>query len=232
MNYLKKKGGYTKNYRTGVRLCQCGHLYDVEAANTRDESGKLYIRAKCRPTMRKTTPFYALFVVVENQKPVGGNCFCAAGASQSCVLISALLLTLTEITSQACTSVRCAWSRLSVGGNASLAKGLDFGKASIEGYFPYTGPKPDLCSLLKDFDAIGSKPAIIDHLNKVSQKQILQAKFNSSFTRLNSKLLLVTLEKYATASLELYPPSLAKILLGDYGRPNSLAIQWGCEQRK
>ncbi len=30
----------------------------------------------------------------------------------------------------------------------------------------------------------------------------------------------------------LYPPSLAKILLGDYGRPNSLAIQWGCEQEE
>ena len=25
-DYLKKKGGYTKNFRTGVRLCQCGHL--------------------------------------------------------------------------------------------------------------------------------------------------------------------------------------------------------------
>ncbi len=30
----------------------------------------------------------------------------------------------------------------------------------------------------------------------------------------------------------LYPPSLAKILHGDYGRPNSLAIQWGCEQEE
>ncbi len=84
--FQSKKGGYTKNYRTGIRLCQCGHLYDVEATNTRDESGKLYIRAKCRPTMRKAPPFYVQFVV-ENQKPVGGNCFCAAGASQSCVHI-------------------------------------------------------------------------------------------------------------------------------------------------
>ncbi len=104
--------------------------------------------------MRKTPPFYVLFVVVENQKPVGGNCFCAAVASQSCAHISALLLTLTEITPQACTSVRCAWSRPSVGVVMHLLqKGLDFGKASIEGYYPYTGPKPDLCSLLKDFDA-------------------------------------------------------------------------------
>ena len=30
--YPQKKGGYTKNYRTGVRLSQCGHLYDLERA--------------------------------------------------------------------------------------------------------------------------------------------------------------------------------------------------------
>ena len=100
--------------------------------------------------MRKTPQFYVLFVVVQDQQPIGGNCFCAAGASRSCVQISALLLTLAEITPQVCTSVRCAWSRPSVGGSASLAKDLDFGQASLEGYFPYSGPKPNLCSLLED----------------------------------------------------------------------------------
>ena len=30
--YLKKKSGCTKYFRTGVRLCQCEHLYDVEVA--------------------------------------------------------------------------------------------------------------------------------------------------------------------------------------------------------
>ena len=29
-SYLKKRGGYTKNFQTGVRLCQCGHLFDLE----------------------------------------------------------------------------------------------------------------------------------------------------------------------------------------------------------
>ena len=33
LNYLTRKGGYTKNYRTGVRLCHGGHLYDIEVAN-------------------------------------------------------------------------------------------------------------------------------------------------------------------------------------------------------
>jgi len=28
--YLQSKGGYTKKYRTDVRLSQCGHLHDVE----------------------------------------------------------------------------------------------------------------------------------------------------------------------------------------------------------
>ena len=57
-DYLKKKGGYTKNFRTGVRLCQCGHLYDVEvtqAAVILEQADQAevvsHIRAKCRPTM-------------------------------------------------------------------------------------------------------------------------------------------------------------------------------------
>ena len=107
-------------------------MYDIDVAN---KGGTFYVRAKCRPTMIKTPPFYVLFVVVQDQQPIGGNCFCAAGASQSCVHISALLLTLAEITPQACTSVSWAWSRPSVGGSASLAKDLDFGQASLEGYF-------------------------------------------------------------------------------------------------
>ena len=31
--YLKARSGYTKNFRTGVRLCQCGHLFDLEMVN-------------------------------------------------------------------------------------------------------------------------------------------------------------------------------------------------------
>ena len=36
--------------------------------------------------------------MVLDETPMGGNCFCAAGASQSCVHIAALLLTLAEVT--------------------------------------------------------------------------------------------------------------------------------------
>ena len=55
-DYLKKKGGYTKNFRTGVCLCQCGNLYDVEvtqAAVILEQGVQAeivsYTRAKCRP---------------------------------------------------------------------------------------------------------------------------------------------------------------------------------------
>ena len=110
MDYLKSKGGYTKNYRTGVRLCQCGNLYDIEMCLSNDI---IYMRGKCRPTMRKNPPFYFLFVMVDlkTNNPKGGNCFCAAGASQICVHIAAMLFTLAEMTATACTSIRCAWSR-------------------------------------------------------------------------------------------------------------------------
>lgn len=30
--YLKRLGACTKNYRTGVRLYQCGHVYDVQCS--------------------------------------------------------------------------------------------------------------------------------------------------------------------------------------------------------
>lgn len=31
--YLKARGGYTKNYRTRIRLCQCSHLFDLKMVN-------------------------------------------------------------------------------------------------------------------------------------------------------------------------------------------------------
>ena len=260
-------------------LCQCGHLYDIEAANKVDilNDGTFYIGAKCRLTMRKTPPFYVLFIVVQDQKHIGGNCFCAAGASQSCMHISALLLTLAQITPQACTGVRCAWPRPSVGGSASLAKDLDFGQASFEGYFPYSGPNPELCTLLEYLDAAGSKPGIIDYLKRkkervamasdpVTHKKILQDPVDKLKVLAVSRdptvdeliqslritgeeaelILIITIGQRniplwmdarqcrITASnfgrecnrkfRLLYPPSLAKLLLGDYGHRNSPAI--------
>jgi len=42
--YLKARGGYTKNFRTGVHLCQSGHLFDLEMVRSRSFT---YIKAKC-----------------------------------------------------------------------------------------------------------------------------------------------------------------------------------------
>ena len=52
--YLKRLGGFTKNYRTRVRLCQCRHIYDIEGAPS---GSRMYVRAKCRPTMHKQPSF-------------------------------------------------------------------------------------------------------------------------------------------------------------------------------
>ena len=52
--YLMRLGGFTKNYRTGVHLCQCGHIYNIEGPPS---GSRMYVRAKCRPTMRKQPPF-------------------------------------------------------------------------------------------------------------------------------------------------------------------------------
>ena len=68
--YLKARGGYTRNYRTGVRLCQCGHLFDLEMVNS---GSFIYIKAKCRPTMQKE-PLFTLFIMLENTAPAAGNC--------------------------------------------------------------------------------------------------------------------------------------------------------------
>ena len=96
--------------------------------------------------------------------PEGGNCFCAAGASQSCVHIPALLFT----SATAFTSVKCAWARPSVGNktSASFSKELDYGTASQEGYFPYDDPKLLVDTHLKNLVHAGSKLALVDFLGR------------------------------------------------------------------
>ena len=44
-DYLKVRGGYTKNFRTGVCLCQCSYLFDLKMVR----SGSFSI--KCLSTM-------------------------------------------------------------------------------------------------------------------------------------------------------------------------------------
>ena len=164
--YLKRLGGFTKNYRTGVRLCQCGHIYDIEGAPS---GSRMYVRAKCRPTMRKQSPFYKLFVTiawsVQLEGPQftveGANCYCAAGETQSRVHVTALLFTLAEVSPAACTSLPCAWSRPSaVGGISAQSSTLDFGKASSEGYLPHSGPRLDVRDLLRAYEMEGIRTGV------------------------------------------------------------------------
>ena len=104
--------------------------------------------------------------MVLGETPMGGNCFCVAGASQSCVNIFAPLLNLAELTPNVCTSVRCAWSRPSTGSKASFAKELDFGKASTQGYVPYGRPQPPVGTLLQDLLNAGSKSGVADYFDE------------------------------------------------------------------
>ena len=119
----------------------------------------------------RTPPYYSVFIILNNSMPIGGNCSCAAGASQSYVHISALLITLAEVTPTACISIRCAWSRPSTNSKASLAKELDFRSASSNGYFPYKGPKLDTDNLLGQLDAAGCKPAIADFIKDEMERK-------------------------------------------------------------
>ena len=122
--YSKRLGGFMKKYRTGVHLCQCGHIYDIEGAPS---GSRMYVHAKCRPTMRKQPPFYKLFVTITRSVQLEvpqftvecANCYCAAGETQSCVHVTALLFTLAEVSPAAGTSLACAWSRPSAVGGIS-----------------------------------------------------------------------------------------------------------------
>ena len=51
--YLKCMGAYTKNYHTGVRLCQCRHIFNVKSTCF---GCAIFVRGKRRPTMRMNPP--------------------------------------------------------------------------------------------------------------------------------------------------------------------------------
>ena len=76
--YLKRLGGFMKNYRMGVRLYQCGHVYNIEGAPL---GSRMYVCAKCRPTMRKQPPFYKLFVTIAQSVQLKGPQFTVEGAN-------------------------------------------------------------------------------------------------------------------------------------------------------
>ena len=124
--------------------------------------------------MHKVPAFYSLSIKLDNKStPIGGNCKCPAGESQSCVHIAALLITLSEVTPQACTSMKCAWSRPATqGGKACLATSLDFEKSPLNGYFAYDGPVLPVDDLLQKMDNAGCDPGVkhyFDHEREKSQ---------------------------------------------------------------
>ena len=167
--YLKARSGYTKNFRTGVRLCQCGHLFDLEMAKLATTT---HIKAKCRPTMRKEPAFYSLFVEVKNGIPTAANCKCPAGETQTCVHVAALLITLSEVTPNSCTSMRCAWSRPTQGGKPSFVTDLDFGQSSLTGYVEYTGPVLQVEDLLQQLamESAGCDVGVQQYFNQEADR--------------------------------------------------------------
>ena len=117
------------------------------------------VKSKCRPTMRTHPPYYVLVFARDEEEEVhwsvlGAHCSCPTGLSQSCVHVSAVLLTFVEIFPFACTSLPCVWSKPSGQVEHSLMRDLSFGSIGIT-YATYTGPSIDPNHLL---DAIGSVP--------------------------------------------------------------------------
>ena len=76
---------------------------------------------------------------------------------------------LSEIMPQACTSVRCAWSRPSQG-KASFVADLDFGKASSHGYIPYNGPVQPVDGLLELLEGTDCSVGILDFMKMESER--------------------------------------------------------------
>ena len=52
----------------------------------------------------------------------------------SCVHVAALLPTLMEVSQKSCTSLPCVWSRPKQSGSSIVARDLNFGRASFDGY--------------------------------------------------------------------------------------------------
>ena len=116
--------------------------------------------------MRKDPAFYSLFVVVNNDKPTAANCKCPAGETQTCVHVAALLITLSEVTPNSCTSMQCAWSRPTEGGKQSFVTDLDFGQLSLTGYVEYTGPVMQVEDLLQRLESAGCDVGVQQYFNQ------------------------------------------------------------------
>ena len=121
--------------------------------------------------MHKDPPFYCVFTKVLDGKPVAANFKCPAGETQTCVHVAVLL---TEITPQACTSMRCAWPRPIQGGKPSFASELDFRKSSVVCYVTYTGSVLEVNDLLQKLESTGCDTGI-QHYFKQEEESSLQS---------------------------------------------------------
>ena len=126
--------------------------------------------------MQKDPPFYSLFIKLESGKSVAGNCNCPVGEIQACVYIAVLLITLSEVTPQSCTNIRCAWSRPAQDGKLSLATDLDFGRSSLDGYIAYTGPVLQVDDLLQQLESIGFYVGLQHYFNQEAESSSTKLK--------------------------------------------------------
>lgn len=101
--------------------------------------------------MRSTPPFYTVCAVLKRSEETeevsisGANCTCPTGLSQSCVHVTAMLLTIIEISPVACTSLPCVWTKPSgrIAGDCMEAM-----RSVNKDYIPYNGPLHDPSLLL------------------------------------------------------------------------------------
>ena len=97
------------------------------------------------------------------------------GNTELCTYIAALLITLTEITPQACTSVRCAWSRPTQSGKPSFVVDLDFGRSSVDGYVAFTGSVVKVDDLLQQLESAGCDSGVQYYFKQEEERSLQSA---------------------------------------------------------
>ena len=88
------------------------------------------------------------------------NCYYAAGETQSCVHVTALLFILAEVLPAACTSLPCAWSRPSaVGGTSAQSSTWTLAGHQAKD-LSHSGPPLDVRDLLRAYEMEGIRTGV------------------------------------------------------------------------
>ena len=124
--------------------------------------------------MRTKPPYYSVFVSMSKDEDssdwtiVNGNCSCPTGLSQSCVHLTALLLTVIEISPLACTSLPCLWSRPSGSLKGTFMENL---RSKDTSYIPYEGRLLDPSLLLERISALptGQNTAAVKYFKEMDR---------------------------------------------------------------